>query len=56
MKERRVKIETYRNVILPTVLYGCKAWCFTKAEQRLRVFEDRMLRRIFWTYTGDEET
>jgi hypothetical protein len=30
------------------VLYGCEAWALTlREEQRLRVFENRMLRRIF---------
>jgi len=32
---------------LPVVLYGCEAWSFTlRKEHRLRVFENRMLRRI----------
>jgi hypothetical protein len=30
------------------VLYGCKTWSLTlREEQRLRVFENRVLRRIF---------
>jgi hypothetical protein len=29
------------------VLYGCKTWSLTKEERRLRVFEKRVLRRIF---------
>jgi hypothetical protein len=30
------------------VLYGCKTWSLTlRGEHRLRVFENRMLRRIF---------
>jgi len=30
-------------------LYGCETWSLTlKKERRLRVFENRMLRRIFW--------
>jgi hypothetical protein len=30
------------------VLYGCKTWSLTlKEERRLKVFENRMLRRIF---------
>jgi hypothetical protein len=36
-----------RALILP-VLYGCETWAFTlKEEHRLRVFENRVLRRIF---------
>jgi hypothetical protein len=33
---------------LPVVLYGCKTWSLTLREKhRLRVFENRVLRRIF---------
>jgi hypothetical protein len=38
----------YRTIILPVALYGCESWSLTLREQhRLRVFENRMLRRIF---------
>jgi hypothetical protein len=38
----------YRTIILPVVLYGCATWSLTlREEQRLRVFENRVLRRIF---------
>jgi len=38
----------YRTIILPVVLYGCETWLLTlKEERRLRVFENRVLRRIF---------
>jgi hypothetical protein len=37
-----------KNIILPAVLYGCETWFLTlREEQRLRVFENRLLRRIF---------
>jgi hypothetical protein len=43
-----VKIKIYRTIILPVVLYECETWSLTlKEERRLRVFENRMLRRIF---------
>ena len=43
-----VKITIYRNIILPAVLYGCQIWSFTSEEERkLRVFENRVLRRIY---------
>ena len=30
-------------------MYGCETWSFTlREERRLRVFENRVLRRIFW--------
>ncbi|KAJ4439941.1 hypothetical protein ANN_08072 [Periplaneta americana] len=40
----------YKTVILPVVLYGCETWTFTlREEQRLRVFENKVLRKIFGT-------
>jgi hypothetical protein len=41
-------INIYRNIILPFVLYGCEAWSLTlRKERRLKVFENRVLRRVF---------
>jgi hypothetical protein len=38
----------YKTIILPIVLYGCETWSLTlREEYRLRVFENRVLRRIF---------
>jgi hypothetical protein len=35
-------------IILPVALYGCETWSLTlREERRLRVFENRVLRRIF---------
>jgi hypothetical protein len=35
-------------IILPVVLYGCETWSLTlREEHRLRVFENRVLGRIF---------
>ena len=37
----------YRTIILPIVLYGCETWSLTlREESRLRVFENRVLRRV----------
>jgi hypothetical protein len=45
---KNIKIRIYKSVILPAVLYGCETWSLTlKEEHRLRVFENRELRRIF---------
>ena len=45
---RNLKIKIYRTIILPVVLYGCETWSLTlREEHRLRVFENRVLRRIF---------
>ena len=36
------------TIILPVVLYGCETWSLTLSEERrLRVFENRVLRRVF---------
>jgi len=46
---KNIKIKIYRNIILPVVLYGCETWSLTLREEcRLRMFENRVLRRIFW--------
>jgi hypothetical protein len=45
---RNVKIKIYKTIILPVVLYGCETLSRTlREEHRLRVFENRVLRRIF---------
>ena len=44
---KNLKTMTYRTIILPVVLYGCKTWSLTLREERkLRVFENMVLRRI----------
>jgi len=57
---KNIKIKMYRTVILTVVLYGCETWLLTLREVcRLRVFENRVLRRIFGpkreVVTGSEE-
>jgi hypothetical protein len=38
----------YRTIILHVVLYGCETWPFMRrGEHRLRVYENRVLKRIF---------
>jgi len=45
---KNFKIKIYRTIILPVVLYGCETWSLElREEHRLRVFEDRVLRRLF---------
>jgi hypothetical protein len=45
---KNLKIRIYKTIILPVVLYGCETWSLTlREEHRLRVFENRVLRRIF---------
>jgi hypothetical protein len=44
---RNVKVKIYKTIILP-VLYGCETWYLKlREEHRLRIFENRVLRRIF---------
>jgi hypothetical protein len=57
----KIKIGLYRTIILPVVLYGCETWSLTlREEHRLRVFENRVLRRLFGPkrneVTGVEKT
>jgi len=43
-----LKIKIYRAIILLFVLYGCETCSLTlRDERRLRVFENRVLKRIF---------
>jgi hypothetical protein len=45
-----VKIKIYKTIILPVSLYGCETLSLTlREDNRLRVFENRVLRRIFGT-------
>ena len=45
---KNLEIKIYRTIILPVVLYGCETWSLTlREERRLRVFENRVLRRVF---------
>jgi hypothetical protein len=64
---KNIKVTIYETIILLVVLYGCKTWSLTlREEHRLRVFENRVLRRIFgpkkdevtgdWRKLHNEET
>jgi hypothetical protein len=45
---KNLKIKIHKTVILPVVLYGCETWSLAlREEHRLKVFENRVLRRIF---------
>jgi hypothetical protein len=63
---KKLKTKIYRTIILLVVLYGCETWSLTlRGDPRLRVFENRVLRRIFgrkrdevtgkWRRLRDEE-
>jgi hypothetical protein len=45
---KNLKLKIYRSIILPFVLYGYETWSLTlREERRLRLFENRVLRRVF---------
>ena len=45
---KNIKTKIQRTIILLAVLYGCETLSFTLSEERrLRVFEHRVLRRVF---------
>ena len=47
---KNLKIKIYKTIILLVVLYGCETWSLTlRGEYRLRVIENRIVRRTFGT-------
>ena len=45
---KNLKIKICRIIILSVVLYGCETWSLILREKRrLRLFENRVLRRMF---------
>ena len=45
---KNLENQVYRTIISPVVLYGCETWSLIlREERRLRVFENRVLRRVF---------
>jgi hypothetical protein len=59
-KDSEPKVKVYKTIILPVVLYECETLSLTlKVGHSLKVFENRVLRRIFGPkrdeVTGTEE-
>jgi len=51
---KNLKIKIYITIILPVILYGCETGSLTlRGERRLRVFENRVLRRLFGPKRGE---
>jgi hypothetical protein len=47
-------IKIYISIIFPVVVYGCETWSLILREERkLRLIENRALRRIFWPKTDE---
>jgi hypothetical protein len=44
---RNVKVKIYKIIILPVILFGCETWSLTLMKGCLRMFEKRVLRRMF---------
>jgi hypothetical protein len=45
---KNIKIRIHKTIVLPVVLYCIETWSLTlRDEYRLRMFEKKMLRRIF---------
>jgi hypothetical protein len=53
----KLEIKVHKTVILPVMLYGCETLSPTlREEHRLRVFENRVLRRIFGPKREEERS
>ena len=51
---KKLKVKTYKTIILLVVLYGCETWSLTlRQEHRLRVFENKVLRKIYGAKKGE---
>jgi hypothetical protein len=47
-QSKNINIKIYKTIILSVILYRREAWSLTlRKENRLRVFENRVLRKIF---------
>jgi hypothetical protein len=57
LTSKNLKIKIHKAVILPVVLYGHETWSLTLGkEQRLRVSENRVLRKIFGPKREEDES
>jgi hypothetical protein len=54
LTSKNIKVKIHSTTILPVFEYGCETWSFTlREEHRVRVFENRVLRRIFGPKRGE---
>ena len=45
---KKIKNDKYKTIVLPFALYGCETWSLIlREERRLKVFENKVLRKIF---------
>ena len=51
---KKLKVNTYKTVILPVVLFGYETWSLAlRKEQKFKVFENKVLRTIFGAKKGE---
>jgi hypothetical protein len=51
---KHINIKMYGIIVLPVGLFGCETWSSSlREERRLRVFENRVLRRTFGPKTNE---
>ena len=54
-RSRSSKLKIYKSLIRPLVTYGYEAWTLTnRDEEYLRIFERRILRKIFGTVQNED--
>ena len=56
MISKNINVRMYKTIILPVFLYGYETWSHThtlRQENRLKVFENKLLRRIFGPKTDE---
>ena len=47
---KKLKVNTYKIIILLVVLYGCETWSLVlREEHRIKVFKNEVIRKIFGT-------
>ena len=45
---KKLKVKSYKTIILPVVLYGCETWSLTlREEKRFRAFANKVPTKIF---------
>ena len=45
--KRSIKMQIYKTLIRPVVTYGSETWTLTKSDENLRIFERKILQKIY---------